>query len=958
MFFLNPENVHTKRFRNISIIPLFIVAALFFITPHTASADGLCDWPHLKSDLPPDQGITYGCLENGFRYILMENKEPRKRVSMHLYVPAGSFDENDKQQGLAHFLEHMLFEGSTHFKPGEMVKYFQKIGMQFGPDVNAHTNFFETVYDIFLPDGGKETLDEGLLIMQDYAMGALLLPSEIDQERDIILAEKRTRDSVSYRTFEKTIKWELPDARVSKRLPIGDENVIKNADQALLKDFYDTWYRPDDLILVVVGDFKTRVLEERINAFFKDFKERAEKRLEPDFGDIHFNGMRAFYHYEPEAGNTDVTIQILDKKPLHADTFLREKDELFKDMAGRILNHRLDKIMEKPDAPFTSASTGAGVYLKQVGYAYISAECLPDKWRGSLNTLEKVLRQALTYGVTEEEVERVKAEFLSDLKNEAEKAETRDSTDIARAIMNDLGDGEVFMSPKDELRLFSPVVDSFTAQIAQDALKNAWNAEHVMVLVTGNAKIEENGKAPENILLAEYQKSLETDIAKPVAQERVTFPYLPKPENPGKIANKTIVDDLGVTLIDFENGLRLNMKPTDFKKNEILFALDFGPGEKAEPADKPGLSELSEAVINESGLGRIEKEDLKRALAGKQTSISFQIDEDNFSFAGQTVPNEIELMFQLLQAQLNDPSFREKSFEFVMKRFKQMYEAMNKNIDASMELHVNPFLAGGDFRFGLPDEAAFFRLSLDDVRKYIENSILTNRLELSIVGDFDPGVVERLAAEYLGSMPNRTDAAGNSRVRPVDFTNDKEETFEIDTRIDKGLSITAYPTDDFWDIGRTRRLSLLSQIFSDRMRESIREKLGATYSPYAYNAPSRAYSGYGVFKAVVSINPQDAGIVTNEIFKIADDIREKGVTEDEFERAVKPIVNKIKDMRRTNSYWLSSVLENVLRYPEQLDWSRSMVSDYESIRPEELKKLAETYLQNGNAAILTVVPKK
>ncbi len=215
-------------------------------------------WPHEESDLKPDPAVIFGRLPNGFRYVLMENHEPIDRVNISLNVQAGSMFEENKQEGLAHYLEHMLFCGSTHFKPGELVKYFQDLGMQFGPDANAHTGFYETVYDILLPDGRKESLDKGFLIVEDFAGGALLLDSEVDRERRVILAEKRSRDSASYRTFVSTMKFKFPDSKISKRFPIGVEEVLESMTPVQLKEFYETWYRPENIILVVVGDFDSK----------------------------------------------------------------------------------------------------------------------------------------------------------------------------------------------------------------------------------------------------------------------------------------------------------------------------------------------------------------------------------------------------------------------------------------------------------------------------------------------------------------------------------------------------------------------------------------------------------------------------------------------------------------------------------------------------------------------------
>ncbi|HHC24072.1 MAG TPA: insulinase family protein, partial [Desulfobacterales bacterium] len=225
-------------------------------------------WPHEKSDLLPDPDLIFGKLPNGIRYVLMENHEPKDRVSLHLNVQAGSLNESDDQQGLAHFLEHMLFNGSEHFPPGELVKYFQSIGMAFGNDANAHTGFAETVYDVLLPTGSKENIEKGLLVMKDYARGALLLKSEIDRERGIILAEKRTRNSVGYRTYISSMEFVFSGSKITLRLPIGTEEVIKKADRRLLKDYYDAWYRPENMILIMAGDFDAGLAESLIKSAF------------------------------------------------------------------------------------------------------------------------------------------------------------------------------------------------------------------------------------------------------------------------------------------------------------------------------------------------------------------------------------------------------------------------------------------------------------------------------------------------------------------------------------------------------------------------------------------------------------------------------------------------------------------------------------------------------------------
>ncbi len=264
---------------------------------------------HEKSDLLPDPALIFGKLPNSFRYVLMKNHEPKDRVSIRLNIQSGSLHETDDQQGLAHYLEHMMFNGSEHFPSGELVKYFQSIGMDFGGDANAHTGFGETVYDVLLPGGDKEDVEKGLLVIHDYAAGALLPESEIDRERGIILAEKRDRDSVGYRTYVASMKFLFPGIRINKRMPIGTEEVIRKTDQAILKDYYDTWYRPENMILVMVGDVDTEMAESLIKSMFADMIPRNPVRSCPEMGTIKHEGIRTFYHFEKEAGDTTTSVQ-------------------------------------------------------------------------------------------------------------------------------------------------------------------------------------------------------------------------------------------------------------------------------------------------------------------------------------------------------------------------------------------------------------------------------------------------------------------------------------------------------------------------------------------------------------------------------------------------------------------------------------------------------------------------
>jgi len=914
-----------------SVVVVAALLACFFINKSTAfgnSAKHLSKenhaaeynnsfnlWSYDKKDLHPDPSLAFNKLPNGFAYILLKSQHPKNRVSMHLYVQAGSMNESDNQQGLAHFLEHMLFNGSTHFKPAELVKFFQSIGMQFGPDANAHTGFNETVYDILLPEGNKENLKKGLVVMKDFAEGALLLPSEIDRERGVILAEKRTRDSASYRTYVKTLKFEFPDARISKRLPIGREDILKKADQKQLKAFYDTWYRPDNLILVLVGDFDTELAGTLIEDKFSKITPRAPPGTIPDLGDIKHEGLTSFYHFEKESGNTSVSIEILEKILSVPDSYDVRKKELIEDIANRMVKYRLDTLIQKPGTPFTSASISSGTFLRQVKYADITADCNPENWEKSLSLIEQTLRQALIFGFTTSELERAKKDLLSELDDAVKKASTRDSRKLAREIVWSLNSNRVFLSPQQEKELYAPTINAVTLADVHDAFKDIWVTKHRLLLVTGNAKLID--KHPETKILNTYRKSMQTAVSKPAEEKSYVFPYLPDPDKEGRIVQTKKIPDLEIVQVDFRNGVRLNLKKTDFEANQVLINLSFGQGKSCEPINKPGLALLTENVINESGLGSLTRDEIKWAMAGKNTHVTFSIDENRFLFKGETVSNEVSLLFQLLYAHIMDPGFREDAYELSLKRYRQKYMELSRSIEGAMAISGSRFLAGGDYRFGLPDDETLNKLTLEDIKSWIRPFIVNNDIEVSVVGVIDIDSIIQLAAQYFGSLTLHPTVNTQKELRLPVFPAGQSQTLSVRTKILKGLIIVAYPTEDIWDINRTRRLSILSDIVSDRLREQIRETLGSAYSTFAFNRPSKAYPGYGVFQAMAYIDPNESDMIIKEVKKIVSNIAKNGVTQDELKRAKEPTLTSIKDMVRKNSYWLDTVL-TCLRAPKYI----------------------------------------
>lgn len=907
-----------------------------------------------------DPALVHGVLSNGFQYVLMENATPKDRVSVHLNIFAGSVNETDEEQGVAHFLEHMLFNGSEHFKPGELIEYFQSIGMDFGADANASTSFFHTTYDLTLPRGDNKTLEDAFLVIKDYAGRALLLEEEINRERGIILAEKRERDSVSYRTFKRELAFELPGSLLNQRLPIGVTSVIKTADNPLLKGFYDRWYRPDNMALVIVGDMDIKKTEELIKKSFSSLQPRGKSAGEP--GDIRWQsqkGISTFYHYESEAGETQVTIERISPTPFESETLEKLKEKILEYLGNAIFQNRLSSMIRKDSASFSSASIYSGTFLQNISMAALKATCEPDKWEKSLGQLERSLRQALKKGFLPQELERVKADFIASLDTDVTQADTRKTSQLARSILGAMNQKRLFLSPLQKQEVLKPYIQGLTLDQVNQAFQKSWANDQRLVLVSGNAKISDNKEFPATDQILElYQKSVAQPINDFKRFESKVFPYLDFPISTATILNKREnIRGLGITQIDLSNNVRLNLKKTNFKNGKFLFKVVFGKGGSSEPADMPGLSALAESTLQLSGFQSMDPDQLGDALAGKEVNIGFSINEPYFTVSGSGDPKEAELIFQLIYTYLKDPGFRPQALALAKTRYKQMYDALKSTPDGIMRIQGNRFLAKGDSRFGLLPPEKLNQISLENVQTWLQPSFEESPIEISIVGDFDPAIITKYATTYLGALETRVPPLEyDKRTREISFPKGETLTLTLDTKINKGMVRTAFLTDDFWDIMKTRKLSLLAKVFSERLRKTIREELGASYSPYVYNNPSLVYDGYGVMHVVVNVLPDTADIISKQVEKIAGKLGREGITKKEVDLVKKPLLNQLAVLRQTNGYWLNSVLTNSWNHPERLDWANTIISGYSAITHDDLTVLAKQYLNANEGALIIITP--
>ncbi len=904
-------------------------------------------WPHERSDLQPDPSLVFGKLKNGFRYVLKHNQVPQDRVALYLNVQAGSIHEKKNERGYAHYLEHMLFNGSTNFPPGELISYFQSIGMSFGADTNAYTTYDETVYKIQLPQGNIESIKKGLIVMSDYAQGALLLESEVENERGVIIAEKIARDSVRFRTSVAKNRIAFDGTLLAERLPIGVENTIKNANSSALRSFYNNWYRPENMILVAVGDFEIDKVESEIISTFAPMAGRDERPQCPDIGELIHDNTQTFYYYEPNTGSVKVAIESYWNKSGEDDSIVLQLRNLKEYLATSILKKRLDQIANTKEW-FSAPRAYAGNMLDSVGYSGLAAITTAENWQDSLTVLENTLRQMLNFSITDDELEIAKKEVLSYFDSEALTSSSRRSTRIAQQIIGSLNSNRVYQSPAQEKELAEILMENISGYDMHQVLLRLWDRQHKLIQLSGN--IELNGQDPGKEIELVYANAAQQSIKPYVKGQEKIFPYLTAPAQPAKPLNKVSHKKIDSETFTYANGAVLNLKKTDFKKNEVDIIIRFGPGKRTEPSEGVGM--MAESIVNSSGSGKLTSAEMADALAGTSIDYDFNITSSAFVLRGNSLTRDFSLLMQTLYTLYLDPGIREDVFRSKKKRYQQMYESLQSDVWGAEALYVDDFLSGGNKLYSMASWQEVAGIEFNQLYNWVKAGFDKAIPEISVVGDFNRDEVIDLVNRYFGSL--KTIRQKHKSQNLTFFPVGKSLDLTITSELDKALVVYGWKTTDFSNIKTVRRLQFLASVVEERLRLVVREKLGASYSPSVYNHSSQIIPGFGIMYVKIITETKYIESVRSAVDQVVGELTNKGVGENEVRRVKDPLLTSLKDRIQTNRYWLNSVLSGSSSQPARLTWPTTLIMDNASITTDEINQIAKKYLDTENAAVVII----
>ncbi len=914
-------------------------------------------WVAEKSDIPADPAAVFGTMDNGMRYIILPNSEPPERLSMRLHIAAGSLMEEDNQQGVAHFLEHMVFNGTKNFEnANQLIREMQSRGIAFGAGVNAYTSFDETVYMLDLPDLKSNNLDLTFKIMRDFADGALLSEKEIDEERGVILSEKSARDTISYRIQKKQFEALLPESMIPKRFPIGEEEIIKNAKRERFANFYQRYYVPSKMTFVIVGDIDPGEIEERIKSTFGSMKNSESKGKTPDVGKVTIpEGLVTHVFSDPELDSTDVSLLLVRPFEFIPDSKESRAAKFPLDIASAIIGRRFERISKIENSPITAGDAGKYDLFNHLELGSISVTAADDRWQEATAILEQEFRRALTHGFTEAELNEVKANLLNAYQEAVKRKDTRESDALATAIISTIGEQTVFTTPEISFEIATNALNQVTLENIHQAFVKFWKAPgHHLLLTTKTSTVETQQE-----LTTAYQKSTETVVEPPSARVIAPFAYT-NFGTTGEIEKTTTVDDLGITHITFSNNIRVNLKPTDFEQNRIRILARIGTGQLSQPADKPMLDAVATAVFEGGGLAKHSNDELAEILAGRNVSSSLSIGEDAFILSGSTTPDDQLLQLQLMVASITDPGYRPEGLWQFQKNIPVIFQSL-KHTTAGPEQEMQSWLYGSDPRYSIPTQTKLSNYTIEDVVNWLSHELEEGYIEISIVGDFNPETITQDLLKTFGTLPARDLKPSTETIhkRSVKFPKPpQEKTFTYESTIPKAVATAIWKTDGLRNNTKeARRLNVLSEIFGDRIREEIREKLGASYSPNAGASGSDAIDSFGYLIGQSIGKPEDIPLLLTTMSTIASELAKKGATQDELDRSLAPIVATLDKSQRDNAYWLATVLSQSQNDPKRLDLARERDNDYRSIKLTEINALAKKYFPTSNLHKVSILPK-
>jgi len=911
-------------------------------------------WAHEGSDIAPDPAVRFGELPNGMRYALLKNQLPPGAVSMRLSVDFGSLEEAENEKGLAHFIEHMAFNGSKNVREGEMIKILERLGLAFGADTNASTSQEFTTYQLELPNASDALMDESLFLLREVASELTFDSQAIDRERGVVLSEWRRGDNFQRRRNDQQLEFLIPGDYAVSRMPIGDPVVLETATRETMVSLYERYYRPERAVLVIVGDFDVDALEKKIVAKFSDWAGKGEPGKEPDLAYTPKQRRSEASVFVHKDGGDSIAVYSLMPYTDPPDTGAQRREDNLLMFGIGAIGRRLAPMANEADPPFRNAGLTTGDLLEAVDIAGASITVTPEAWRAGLQRVEQEWRRALLYGFTKDEIDRQIDALRTNQKNQAERENTRTTGALIGSLLSSIQNDTIFATPSSGLARLETWADAVTPEMVTEIFRRRMPMKDPLFFIASTVE-----RSPADVVAA-WEESALVDVSPPEVKARGVFAYT-NFGRPGKVVKDTRLADIDTRLVTFANNVHLNIKKTTFAKNTVQVSVRIGHGNLDFPETPFGLSSIMGAFSN-GGLEKHSIDDLRAILQGRQAGVRFTSTATSFGGAYATTPKDLELQLQLTAAYVTHPGYRSEAERRWRETQVLSWPRLDQDADTVWAAKGMRALASGDKRYGVdPDDGDAWR-SFVELRHYLTPPLQTGAIEIAVVGDIDEDQVIRLVAKTFGALPMR--AAAPTRFRsdkPVVFRQDKTPlVFTHAGEANQALAYVYWPVTDVdpdADPQTARVLAATAAVMRLKVIEEIREVLGATYSPSASASLSSVNPGFGYVNAGAEVKPEDVDRVIAALEGIAAKMRAGEISDDEFSRAITPSLEALPQNATSNGYWLGLIAQAQSR-PDLMERSKlpAVEASLRALTKADVVAAAQRWLTEAAQQEARVIP--
>lgn len=948
------KNINKKVLSLVVVVLLAFTGALNAQTAAKSKNPATASKQNSADVIPLDPAVRTGKLPNGFTYYIRKNVEPKNRVQLYLANKIGSIMENDNQRGLAHFMEHMGFNGTKNFPKNDLVNYLQKAGVRFGADLNAYTSFDETVYQLPIPSDDPEVLKNGIQIMRDWAQDATLDVAEIDKERGVVLEEKRLGKGAQQRMQDQYLPMIFNNSRYSDRLPIGTEEVLKNFSAETIKQFYQDWYRPDLQALIVVGDIDVDAMEQTIKAKFSDLKNPAKPRQRTQYSIslLNKNQFMAVTDKEFPVSVAQLMIKHPETKLITTNDY---KNSILRSLFNSMIGNRFADMSKQADPPFLQAGANISGFLAGLDMYNVFVVAKPGEMERGFKSILTETERVQRFGFTQTELDRAKQSYLTNMESSFKEKDKTPSESLVNEYLRHFLEQEASPGIEYEFKMANSMIGGINLSDVNGLAKKYITDVNRDVIMMGPEKDKAN--LPDEAKIESWISSAKTSDISAYVDQVSNKPLLSAKLSGGKVTSESKIPELGITEFKLSNGIKVILKPTDFKNDEISFSA-FSAGGTSLYSDADFQSALyATTIIRNGGLGDFNSVQLPKLLTGKKVSVFPYLSDRFEGLSGSTSPKDIETALQLTYLYFTQPRKDAETFKGLIAQQKGGLANRGNDPNSVFADSVAAILGNYNVRRTGPSIEKINQVSLDRAFEiYKDRFADASDFTFIFVGNFKPEEFKPLLERYLGSLPS-TNRKETAKELGIQIPGGK-----IDKKIYKGQEPKAsvrlvFSGDYTWSEKHNNQLDALASVLTIKLIERLREDEGGVYGVGARASYTKFPKGRYTFNISFGCAPENVEKLISSTLDEINKIRVNGALASDIEKFIAEETRSTETQLKDNGFWLG-YLTNQLQNEDEPKQVLTYLESLKELNPEALKATAQYRLSPDNFIRMVLLPEK